>query len=369
MSGGWLELTTWFGEQDRIDGRLKAEALLESFGRRGLAASVLLRGIGGFGHDHHLRTDRTLTLSEDLPVTAIALDRRDRIEAALDEAAGLRPRGLVTVQAARLAAGSPAPAGGPVPPGAPEPGDGPTGEGARPGDEARLTLCLGRKDRVGRRPAHLAVCDLLRAHGVAGVTALLGVDGTRDGARERARFFDRNADVPVMLVAVGAAASLEAALAEIGRLVDRPLATVRPVRIRKRDGVALPGPAEAAAGRPPPGPGREAWHRLTVYTSEAAAHEGQPIHRQIVRRLRESGAGGATALRGFWGYHGDHRPHGDRPLQLRRHVPVVTTVVDRPDRVAAAYPVIDELTRETGLVTLETVELVAAALPPGQSEP
>ena len=49
-----------------------------------------------------------------------------------------------------------------------------------------------------------------------------------------------------------------------------------------------------------------------VYTSEAARHDGQPIHRAIVRRLREAGLSGATTVRGIWGFHGDHAPHGDR---------------------------------------------------------
>ena len=72
-----------------------------------------------------------------------------------------------------------------------------------------------------------------------------------------------------------------------------------------------------------------------VYTSEAIRHQGQPVHRAIVRRLRSAGISGATTLRGIWGFHGDHAPHGDRLLQLGRHVPAVTIVVDTPERIAA----------------------------------
>ena len=97
------------------------------------------------------------------------------------------------------------------------------------------------------------------------------------------------------------------------------------------------------------------WHKLMVYTSEAAQCDGQPIHRAIVRRLRAAGISGATTVRGVWGFHGDHAPHGDRLLQLGRHVPAVTIVVDTPARIAEAFAVIDELTGEQGLVTSETV--------------
>ena len=55
-----------------------------------------------------------------------------------------------------------------------------------------------------------------------------------------------------------------------------------------------------------------------------------------IRRLRSAGISGTTTLRGIWGFHGDHAPHGDRLLQLGRHVPTVTIVIDTPERIATA---------------------------------
>jgi PII-like signaling protein len=75
----------------------------------------------------------------------------------------------------------------------------------------------------------------------------------------------------------------------------------------------------------------------------------------LARRLLQAGAAGATALRGVWGYHGDHAPHGDRLLALRRRVPVLTVVVDTPARIRRWFGIVDELTDESGLVTCETV--------------
>jgi PII-like signaling protein len=121
---------------------------------------------------------------------------------------------------------------------------------------------------------------------------------------------------------------------------------------------ALPGTGET---------GMALWHKLMVYTSEAAQFHGQPIHRAIVRRLRAAGISGATTVRGVWGFHGDHAQHGDRLLQLGRHVPAVTIVVDTPDRIAAAFAAIDELTAEQGLVTSETVPATRAGAGPAVS--
>ena len=102
------------------------------------------------------------------------------------------------------------------------------------------------------------------------------------------------------------------------------------------------------------------WQKLMVYASEQARHGRSPLHVALVRRLRESGASGATSLRGVWGFHGDHPPHGDRLLQLRRHVPVVTILVDTPERIAASFEIVDELTHEAGLVTSEIVPAMAS---------
>ena len=207
-------------------------------------------------------------------------------------------------------------------------------------------------------PAFVAVCDLLHRRGVAGATALLGVDGTARGRRERARFFSRNAEVPMMVVAVGSGDRIGQVLPELGALLRRPLVTLERVQVCKRDGrlLAPPAPLPAADEH-----GMALWHKLMIFSSEAAQHGGQPVHRAMVRRLRSAGISGATTLRGIWGFHGDHPPHGDRVLQLGRHVPVVTIVIDTPERIATAFPIIDELTSEHGLVTSETIPALRAA--------
>jgi PII-like signaling protein len=95
--------------------------------------------------------------------------------------------------------------------------------------------------------------------------------------------------------------------------------------------------------------------RLTVYAGEQARHEGQPLHSGLIGRLRRDGASGATALRGLWGYHGDHQPHGERFWSVRRHVPVITVLLDTPANARRWFEIVDEMTRETGLVTSEVV--------------
>jgi PII-like signaling protein len=331
-----LKLTTYFAEHDRAGRRFLADALLDCYGRHQLATSVLLRGAEGFGSRQQLQTQRLLTLSEDLPVVAAAVDTRQRIEGVLEEVASLATQGLVTLERARLLTG--------------EVGQVRLPEGLA--EATKLTVYLGRGERAAGRPAFLAVVDLLRRHGVDGATVLLGVDGTAHGVRRRARFFGGNAGVPLMLIAVGAGAAIASALPELGGLLRRPLLTLERIRVCKRDGRKLAEPERLPDADPE---GLGVWQKLMVYAGEEATHGRHPLYVQLARRLLEAGAAGATALRGSWGYHGDHQPHGDRLLALRRRVSVVTVVVDEPARIRRWFAIVDELTDETGLVTCETV--------------
>jgi PII-like signaling protein len=255
---------------------------------------------------------------------AIAIDEPARIEGVLEEMPGPTGTGLVTLEEVGTV----------------------DDWGAQ-----KLTVYLHRRQRLNGAPAYVAVCELLRRHGVDGATALLGVDGTIAGRRRRARFFSANSDVPMMVVAVGGGDSIAAARAELERALEAPLLTTELVRVLKRDGDRV--------GEPPASGGEAGgWQCLTLYSSEAATVGGHAVHHELIRRLRQDGARGATAVRGIWGYHGDHEPHGDRLLQLRRRAPIVTTVVDRADRIASWFALVDELTPERGLVTCQPVRVL-----------
>jgi PII-like signaling protein len=333
-----IKLTTYGGERDRVDGAFTADALLSLYERHGFATSVLLRGAGGFGLRSHLRTDRLLTLSEDLPVVSVAVDGREKILAAVPEVERLVRRGLVTLERARMLV---------------DPEEHVAATGA-----VKLTVYAGRKARAAGRPAHEAIVALLRRYDLDGATAFLGVDGTVHGRRERARFLGRNARVPLMVVSVGPGARVADVVPDLRRLLADPVITLEHVQVCKRDGELLATPS-AVPERD--ASGLELWQKLTIYAGEQARHEGRPLYEELVRRLRAEGAAGATALRGLWGFAGDHAPHGDRLWSLRRRVPMVTVVVDTPPRIARWFGLVDELTAEHGLVTSEIVPAFRAA--------
>jgi len=342
-----LKLTIYFGERDRVGDGFLADALVDTFAREKLATSLVMRGSSGFGAKHQLRTDRLLTLSEDLPLVAVAVDRRARIERTLEHVEELDLDGLVTLERARMltdrfeAVELPRDLH----------------------DATKLTVYVGRQARAGSRPAYEAVVDLLHRHGVAGATVLLGVDGTAYGVRQRARFLGRNSDVPLMVISVGDGERIAAALPELGQMLTRPLVTLERIVVCKRDGRRLREPTYVPETDHS---GLQTWQKLMVYASEQSQADHGPLYVDLIRRLREAGAAGATSLRGIWGYHGDHTPHGDSFWQLRRRVPVVSVIVDTPANTQRWYAIVDEVTAETGLVTSEVVPAYRASTPAGR---
>ena len=72
MSDAYLKLTAYFGERQRTGKRFVAEAMLDLFAERQVATSVMLRGIASFGLSRIVRSDQSLTLSEDPPVAIAA---------------------------------------------------------------------------------------------------------------------------------------------------------------------------------------------------------------------------------------------------------------------------------------------------------
>jgi PII-like signaling protein len=273
-----LKLTVYFGERDRANGDFLADALAGIYARHQLHTSVVIRGIAGFGSGHHRRTDRLLSVSEDLPLVSVAVDTADRIRAALLDVERLHFSGVVTLERAAMVTG---------------PGDGEAAVGERPA-EVKLTLYTGRHQRIGGAPAYEVLVSRLHHGGVAGASVLLGVDGTERGVRRRATFFGRNTHVPLMVIAVGDSRRIEGLLSDL----DGSLATIERVEVCKRDGHLISPPR---AWPDTDAAGEAVWQKLMVYTSEDARYAGRPLHHRLLHDLRGAGAAGATTLRGTWG--------------------------------------------------------------------
>jgi PII-like signaling protein len=335
MSEPALKLTTYFNERARVGDRFLADAIFDLYEHHELHTSVLLRGANGFGERHGPHGDRLLTLSESLPAISAAVDTPERITGALRELAATARHGLITLERAQLL------------------GDREVTHEA----ELKLTVYGGRGARANGQAGYVAAIDLLRARGATAAHVLLGVDGTLHGERYRARFFARNADVPLMLLAVGPAEALSGAVGPLRELIADAIVTVERIETVRAAGNGGSKAPEAPERDPS---GLPIWQQITVHVEESASVGGRPVYLELVHRLHAAGAAGATVLRAVRGFYADHEPFADHIFGLRRRVPVLVVAIDTPAKVRAWWPVVEELTARDGLVTSELVPAIHA---------
>jgi uncharacterized protein len=90
-------LRIFVGEAQEWQGRPLYRAILEVVQRQGAAGATVLRGIEGFGPEHHLSSERLPDISENLPIVIEIVDTNERIDALLPSLDHLVQRGMITV--------------------------------------------------------------------------------------------------------------------------------------------------------------------------------------------------------------------------------------------------------------------------------
>lgn len=324
-----LKLTAFFNETLESGNGLAARRVLDEFQAAEVHTSILLRGIEGFGAHHRLHSELHEVGTLNQPVAAIAVDSEPRIRELLPAVERVLTRGLVTLERATTPEAAQA-------------------AGHDPAAPARLTLFCGRADRYRGGSAARAVIAGMRAAGAHGAVAYLGVDGTVAGSRERATILSANRAVPVMVVGFGPLEAMLGEIADACRAISEPHVLVERVSMLKVNGGHLGDLPDVDAGA-------DLWEKLTVYAAGDASRDGRPLHYHLVEALRQSGAAGATSLRGTWGFRGGEQPHGDRALALGRRAPVATITVDRPTAIRDRWPIVDAATADHGMVIRELV--------------
>ena len=97
---------------------------------------------------------------------------------------------------------------------------------------------------------------------------------------------------------------------------------------------------------------------LRIFIGESDRYQGKPLYEAIVLAARERGMAGATVMQGIMGFGAHSRMHTAKVLRLSEDLPLVIEIVDKPERIEAFLPLLDEMIEE-GLVTLERAQIIA----------
>jgi len=102
LDGPAQRLTIIVGENDLVGHRPLYSEIVHRAHVAGLAGASVLRGIEGYGASGQIHTNGLLSLTEDLPVSVVAVAFTDRIAAFLPEVVALVSDGLVMVDDVRV---------------------------------------------------------------------------------------------------------------------------------------------------------------------------------------------------------------------------------------------------------------------------
>ena len=98
LEGQEQRLTIYIGESDRHGHTPLATEIVQRAHAAGLAGASVFRGVEGYGASNHIHTTRVLSLSDDLPIAIVIVDRPQAITGFLTQLDGLITEGLVIVE-------------------------------------------------------------------------------------------------------------------------------------------------------------------------------------------------------------------------------------------------------------------------------
>ncbi|HLY15667.1 MAG TPA: DUF190 domain-containing protein [Bryobacteraceae bacterium] len=96
---------------------------------------------------------------------------------------------------------------------------------------------------------------------------------------------------------------------------------------------------------------------LRVFLGEADKWHGEPLYDAIVNKLRMIDIAGATVYRGILGYGAKGHQHKKSFFHPMRDLPIMISVIDSPEKIAAAAEAIEEML-EDGLIVTSSVDMV-----------
>ena len=214
----------YISEDRQYHGKALYAAILDFLFYRGVSGATVVRGISGFGADHHLHTTRILRLTEDLPIKIEFIEEPEKVEALLPKLFEMAGTGLIDVQDTEILK----PAG---------PSKGQLRPEQEPpirieGKAKLMRIYIGEQDRWKDKPLHEALIESLRANDIAGVTVYQGIAGYGANRRLRKRKgFSK--DRPIVLSVVDSEEKIRAYLPILDDMIGAGLVVLSDVDIIK----------------------------------------------------------------------------------------------------------------------------------------
>jgi PII-like signaling protein len=225
-AGPAKKVTIYVGEDRQYHGTSAYAAILDYLFYRGVAGANVMRGVAGFGADHHLHTTRILVLTENLPIRIEFIESPEKVEELMPKLHEMAGTGLIEIQDTTVAK-------------APETSVAHQQQETSPplkreGKARLMRIYIGENDKWRDKPLHRALIESMRANDIAGVTVYQGILGY--GANRRIHkdsALHLSHDRPVMLSVVDTEEKLRAFFPILDQMVQQGLVVLSNVDVIK----------------------------------------------------------------------------------------------------------------------------------------
>ena len=223
--GKALKVSIYLSEGSTHHGVSTYSSILDFLFFRGCSGATVLKGVAGFGADHHIHSANFVEISDHLPLKIEFIETREKVNELLGKLEEMVGSGMIEVQETTIA----------KPAQVSKPKKAPAPEHVKIEGKAQLMrIYVGESDRWRDQPLHEALVRAMRANDLAGATVYRGILGY--GAHRRVhkeKPLHLSHDCSIMISVIDTQEKLQAFLPIVDEMVQEGLVVLSDADIIK----------------------------------------------------------------------------------------------------------------------------------------
>ena len=238
--GKALKVTIYLSDGATNHGVPVYSSVLDFLFYRGVCGATVLKGIAGFGADHHMHSASIVEISDHLPLKIEFIESQEKVDEILPKLEAMVGSGMIEIQETHVA--KPAQASKPKKQQAPA-------HRKIEGKAKMMRIFIGESDKWRKKPLHRALVEAMRANDIAGVTVYRGLVGygVWHGV-DRDKAAPASQDCTMMLSAIDSEQTLQALLPMVEQMVGQGMVVLSDVDIIKYAYKPFEEPAKGSEG-------------------------------------------------------------------------------------------------------------------------
>ncbi|HTQ61484.1 MAG TPA: DUF190 domain-containing protein [Candidatus Solibacter sp.] len=227
QAGPAKKVTMHVGEDHQYHGHSLYSAILDFLFYHQVSGANVIRGMAGFGADHHMHSTRILRLTENLPIRIEFIEAQEKVDEVLPKLQEMVGSGLIEVQDTMVV----------------KPAETAKKAGARveqqrvlkrEGKAKLMRIYVGENDKWHDKPLYKAIVESMRANDIAGVTVYQGILGYGANRRiHKGSSLSLSHDRPMMLSVIDTEEKLLKVMPLLDEMVQQGLVVLSDVDVIK----------------------------------------------------------------------------------------------------------------------------------------